>query len=424
MDLTASFLQYWNNLDTTIFPNAIRVAIELGPLILTVILYQVAWHVWVRYVRLKQFLGLKYTVLELHLPKETVKSPLAMEVFLNSLHNTSDGSLYAQYWKGETRPWYSLELASIEGQVKFFMWTEDRRKKNLIASLYGQFPGLEIREIEDYTKSTHFDPATMKIHALEFSFSNKDPYPIKTYVDYGLDKDPKEEFKVDPMVPLLEWLGSIGPNQQVWLQIPIRAHKADQRKPGHIFAKTDLWKDEAKALVHELLSREPDTKISGWNKETKTSNFVTVSKGEQDVVAAIERAISKQSFDCGIRMVYIATKDTFDGPNGIGGMVGSWKHFSTEHLNGIRPNGDKWMGQFEYPWQDYNNIRRNRLSKKVLSAYKRRSYFYPPYQAKKPLVMTVEELATIYHFPGSVSSTPTLERVSSKKTSAPANLPI
>jgi len=425
MDLTASFLAYWNNLLTDLLPNALRIAVEIGPLVLAFILYQLAWRVWLRYVRLKQFLGLQYTVLELKLPKETMKSPLAMEVFLNSLHNTADGSLYVQYWKGETRPWFSLEIASVEGQVKFYIWGEDRRKKNLITALYGQFPGIEVQEVEDYAKSVHFDPATMKMHCLEFKFTKPDPYPIKTYVDYGLDRDPKEEFKIDPLTPLLEWMGSIGPNQQVWIQIPIRAHKDDQRKPGHIFIRTDLWKDEANKLVNEILKRDPKTKVAGEeDEETGLSKKPMITKGEEEVVAALERAISKQSFDCGIRCAYISPKESFDTPNGLGGIISSFKHFSTEHLNGFKPNGDKWTAQFDYPWQDYRNIRRNRQCEKFLKAYKRRSYFYPPYQAKKPLVMSVEELATIYHFPGSVAGTPGLERVPSKRTAAPANLPI
>jgi hypothetical protein len=149
-----------------------------------------------------------------------------------------------------------------------------------------------------------------------------------------------------------------------------------------------------------------------------------ITKGEEEIVSALERAISKQSFDCGIRAAYISPKNEFDTPNGIGGIMSSFKHFSTEHLNGFKPNGDKWLAQFDYPWQDYNNIRRNIQSKKFIAAYKRRSYFYPPNQAKQPLVMTTEELATIYHFPGSVAATPSLERVPSKRTAAPANLPV
>jgi hypothetical protein len=64
-----------------------------------------------------------------------------------------------------------------------------------------------------------------------------------------------------------------------------------------------------------------------------------------------------------------------------------------------------------------------------LTEYKLRRYFYSPWKGKKfhgskPFVLNAEELATIYHFPGSVSSTPTLEKIPSLKSKAPANLPI
>ncbi len=38
--------------------------------------------------------------------------------------------------------------------------------------------------------------------------------------------------------------------------------------------------------------------------------------------------------------------------------------------------------------------------------------------------MTVEELATIFHFPGKVATTPTLGRIPSKRAEPPSNLPI
>ena len=139
------------------------------------------------------------------------------------------------------------------------------------------------------------------------------------------------------------------------------------------------------------------------------------------VVTAIDRSISKHPFDVGIRAIYIAKKDFFDGAN-IGGILGSMKQFSSEHLNGIKPAGP-WMRTLKYPWQDYKDFRRNRKSREVLALYKRRAYFYPPYVGKK-MVMNTEELATIFHFPGPVAGTPALERVPSKKSQAPANLPI
>ena len=425
MDIETAFFSLFPELKVSILPEVLHYAITLAPFVMVIVLAEIFWHVWIRYIQAKQFLGLKYTTLELKLPKDTFKSPLAMEVFLNSLHNVSGENWFSMYWKGETRPWYSLELISIEGQVKFFLWTEDRRKTGIIAALYGQFPEIEVTEREDYTRGMHFDPKTMKLWVGEFVFTKDNHYPIKTYVDYGLDKDPKEEFKVDPLVPQIEFLGTVPPNQQIWIQYIIRGHKKDQRKPGHLFKKADLWTEGAQKEIDKLLKRDPKSKVAGdINPDTGYAKLPSFTDGERDIVKALERSISKMSFDVGIRALYIAPKSTFDTPFGVGGVIASFNHYKHEHLNGFKPNGDIWHPQLTFPWQDYRDARRNKYSREGLEAYKRRSFFYPPYNDGKILVLNTEELATIYHFPGSVAATPTLDRVPSKKSDAPANLPV
>ncbi|MEK9177806.1 MAG: hypothetical protein AAB777_01655 [Patescibacteria group bacterium] len=403
--------------------NVINILVTIAPIFLAIILFVIFWDLWVRYVRSKQVFSTKYVVLELKLPKDTFKSPQAMEVFLQSLHNTADGSEYAQYWKGETRPWYSLEIVSIEGTVKFFIWAEEQRKAGIMSALYSQFPEIEIREIEDYTKSIHADPKVTRIWGAEFMFTKDNAYPIKTYIDYGLDKDPKEEFKVDPMLPLLEFLGSVPVNQQVWIQILIMAHKK-QRKSKDWFRKTDPWEDEAKEIVNKILIRDKVTKVAGEKIEgTNFTRMPSISKGEEEIASAVERSQMKHPFDVGIRALYIAPKDEFSTPFGVGGIISSFKHFSSNQLNGFKGNTKKWHPRLDNPWQDFHNMRRNRYGRLVLDAYKRRSYFFPPFKGV-PMVMNTEELATIYHFPGSVSATPNLTRVPSKKAEAPANLPV
>ena len=403
----------------------IQILITVSPVILSIILLMLFAPLWLNFIRSEFIYSLKYTLLQIKLPKELMKSPLAMEVFLSSLHNVSEGGFYTRYWKGEMRPFYTLEIVSIEGSVKFFIRTEDRRKNNVIAALYSQFPGIEINEAPDYTLGVQFDPKENKLWGAEFIFTKPDPYPIKTYIDYGLDKDPKEEFKVDPMVPMIEFLGSVGFNQQIWIQYMIRGHKGDQRKPGHIFKLSDSWKDEAKELVDKLMSRDAKTKVAG--KKDKESGRVTpptLSEGEKDVIGALDRSITKLPFDVGIRTIYIGKKDFFDKPNGIGGIISSFKQFSSENLNGFKPNGDKWSAKFKNtPWEDYKSMRANKASRLVLEAYKRRCFFVDPFKGD-PMVMNTEELATVYHFPGQVAATPNLDRIPSKKGQAPSNLPI
>ncbi len=412
-----------------ILPQVLQYTIYLSPVLLAILLGHIFWPLWLRYIRAKFSYSLKFTLLELKLPKDVFKSPLAMEVVLQAIHNTANGSTYAQYWKGEYRPFYSLEIVSIEGQVKFFIWTEDRRKVGIMSALYSQYPGIEITEAPDYAQSVHFDPKTMKVWAADYKFTKDakkgEHYPLKTYVDYGLDKDPKEEYKVDPLVPVIEFLGSVGPNQQVWVQFIIQAHIKNDRKPGHLFKQTDLWRDESEALVHKLLMRDPKTKVAGMKDEaTGFTKLPTISKGETDIVTAIERRMAKQVFDVGLRVIYAGQKDVFSAPFGVGGMIAAFKHFSTEHMNGIKQDGDTWIAQFVgVPWEDYADMRRNYYSGAVFKAYRRRSYFYPPFEGT-PMVMNTEELATLFHLPGAVAGTPTLARVPSKKGEAPSNLPI
>ncbi len=420
---------YWSYLQgefgATLLPIVWNFIILLSIPTLTLILWVIFWPLWLTYVRSKNFFGIKYVILEVRLPREMMKSPKAMELFLHSIHNTADGNWIAQYIKGETRPWYSLELVSIEGRVKFMIWSEDQRKIGLMSALYAQFPGIEIHEVEDYTKGVQYDKETMKLWEAEFKFTQDDPYPIKTYIDYGLDKDPKEEFKVDPLVPVLEFLGSVGPNQQVWIQFIVRAHKKEIRKPGTLFVKVDEWKEKAEELKNKIMMRDAKSKISGTkDKESGRTTPPTLSEGEKDIVAALDRSITKLPFDVGIRALYFGKKESYVAPFGIGGIIGGMKNFNTEHLNGFKPNSDMWMGPLDLPWSDFRSIRKHRAARNALLAYKMRSFFYTPFTDGKQLVLNTEELATIYHFPGANAMTPTLDRIPSKKAGAPANLPI
>jgi hypothetical protein len=313
-------------------------------------------------------------------------------------------------WYGKTRDWFSLELVSTEGKVHFYIWTRPKYKNVIEAQIYSQYPDVEVYEVEDYTKPFAYVPGQNEVWGCDFILTQPDPYPIKTYIDYGLDKDPKEEFKIDPITPVLEFLGSIGQGQNIWIQIMIRAHK--KRRVRDVFGeKEDSWKDSAKEEIKKIIEK------------TKT-DMRSPTKGESDIVNSLERSVTKIPFDCGIRAVYLAEKSKFNGAN-IGGITGAWKQFGSLNLNGFRPAG--WMTIFDYPWQEWGG-KKERLKAIVLEEYKMRRYFYSPHKGKKfytnPFVLNVEELATIFHFPGSVLRTPTFDRVPSKKSEAPSNLPI
>ena len=392
-------------------------AIATAPLWIPVILCVLFFEIWL-HLKQREWLSAQGGVLlEIKLPREQMKSPVAMELFLNHLNQSGVGTLLDVYLKGRVRTWFSLELVSIGGAVKFFIWMHKSFRTRVEAQLYAQFPNIEIHEVEDYAMKIDHDPNKYKFgKMLQFALTKADAYPIKTYIDYGLDKDPKEEFKNDPIVSVIEYLGSLKPGEQAWVQILVRSHVKEGLKLGRIIAKPD-WKKGVEGEVRKVL-KEARFKTD----EEKLPSGQHLSEGQKDVVRAIERTASKVAFDTMIRGFYISEIDKFNGAN-IGGLIGTLTQYNSSALNGFKPG---FSADYDYPWQDPFGKKRLRNERKLLEAYKRRSFFAPPFKnfKGKPFILTTEELATIFHFPGEVAATPSLTRIPSKKAEAPSNLPI
>jgi hypothetical protein len=397
-----------------IFGFSYVLAIFIAPVILGAIFVQ-SFVQWKRtaFVQEKVASGV---VLEITPPKQYLKSPLAMELFLTSLFQTSgEGTWIDRYIKGKTRPWFSLEVASLGGNIKFYVWTWDYWKPIVSSYLYAQYPDTIITEVPDYTKSHHFDPeGPMDLFGIQFLLSKPDIYPIKSYVDYKLNEDPKEEFKVDPTTPFFEFLSTLNKDEQIWLQILVRAHRKERPKAGKWFEKVD-WQEAAKEEIKKLKSA--DVQEAG---EIKISG-ASLSKSEKDVIEAISKNVSKLAFDTIIRGIYMAPKDTFNKINNSG-LSGSLKQYNTSNLNSFKTDGHHTT-DFDYPWQDFRNYRLNKRKAHILHAYQTRHGFVGPHKSHY-FTMNTESLATIYHFPTETARTPTISRSDAKRAEPPSNLPI
>lgn len=347
------------------------------------------------------------------MPKEINKSPKAMEVILSQMYQPTEGHLIERYILGRVRSWFSLEIASFGGEVHFFIRAEVKYRGLIESAIYSQYPGVEVIEAEDYTYNVSYGlpDSDWSYFGLEYKLKKADAYPIKTYVDYGLDKDPKEEFKIDPLTPVLEFLGSLGPGEQVWYQIPIMAARKKYRAPGAWFA-SESWQDQARRLVNTLMKRDKAKDIADFVK-------LSLSPGERDVVEAIERGIGKYGFEAGLRGFYMAKGDAFVGSN-IGRLLNSFGQFGSENLNGFKYAR---LTTFDYPWQDFGGRRLAYRKKLMFDNYRKRAYFYPP-STSEAFILNTEEIATMFHFPGLVAGTPTLGRIPSKRGEPPPNLPI
>ncbi len=395
-----------------------------APVWLPILLGYIFWRVWTTYTFYWAEHRQGHILLEIRLPRDISKTPIAMEIILAGLHITSGESTFIErYWLGKRRPWFSLELVSLGGQVHFFIWTRAFFKNIVESAIYAQYPEVEIYEVPDYASELRYDKETTAAWGIEYKFTRPDPYPIKTYIDYGMERPgEKEEFKSDPLTALLEYLGSCQPSGQIWIQFLIQSHKKDKPQRDTLFGKT-TWKEEAEALADKILRRDPKTKVPTTRMSVGEFGFLAspiLTDAEKHAAEAILRSIDKLAFNVGIRGIYIDKPGTFK-PVYVVGLIGCLKQFNSVELNGFAP-AVRWSYSFGYPWQ-FERLRTPRMMRKLLKYYRERAYFHPPYR-QQPLVMTTEELATLYHLPGGVATTPTLGRVMARKAEPPTNLPI
>ncbi len=411
--------EFFSLFETQVFFKALHFIWSLWPVWIPLLLVRGVFHTWMEYRQREWIKAQGGVLLEIHLPNEILKSPVSMEVFLQALHQAGVGTVTDVFFKGRVRQWFSLELVSDGGKVHFYIWMHAGAKKSVETQLYALFPNLEVKEVMDYALPIHHDLTKYKFGRLGNIILTKEvhAYPIKTYVDYGLDRDPKEEYKHDPMAPMIEYLGSLKPGEHAWIQILLRAHTKENYKYGRLIPRPD-WKEAAEKEIKAILAKG---KFKG--PEAKDGDPKFLSEDQKEAIKAIERSLSKSAFDTMIRAFYFAETEKFN-PVNIGGILGAFKSFSSPTLNGFKPGTG---AGFDYPWQDFMETRKKANEQAFLEAYKRRSFFAPPFEnlGDNPFILTTEEVATIYHFPSSIAvATPTLTRIPSKKAEAPANLPI
>ncbi len=402
---------------------ALSMALFLAPLWLPLLLVAGAWSILLTLRRSEFIASQKYMLLEIIPPRSLMKTPLAMETVLAGMHHSpGEGTWYNRLILGKVRPWWSLEIASLEGHVHFFIWTRTGFRRIIESQLYSQYPGVQVIEAPDYTKMITAKPEEWTIWGCDFVHTKEDPVPIKTYVEYGLDKVQKEPEQVDPLANLIEYMGSMRKGEFLWLQLIMRVHKGEKYHKRTAKGDVYTWKDLAQELITKIRTETRDKYIDPMSGK-EVPGFPNPTKGQSEKIAAIERNISKQAFDVGARGVYIAAPDKFD-PITISGLTGIFKQFSSEFWNGFKPSG--WMTQFDdYPWEVGINKYKNLIRSELVQAYRRRQYFYEPFDSTDhAMVMSTEEIATIFHVPSLAVETPGLGRIQSATTEAPSNLPV
>lgn len=401
--------------------------ITLAPIWFPIVAFEIFFLRWMDFVRKRFYLKSDRVQYRIKLPQEVTKSPEAMDFVLHQIWSVANSDNYWEtYIEGKYPLPIGLEIVSIGGEVRFYINTHRKKGlETLVPAMYSQYPGVElIEEPVDYAAEIGADYDKWDVWSTHFN--KKEPAdqwgPIKTYVDFGLDKMPKEEEKTDPITPLLELLGSAKPHERIFVQYIISGYKRASFYNGNYmwpWAKEGPnWTKMAQARVDEIMRRDPETKGTLASAEDD-EGLVRMTPGERSDVEAIERNMNKYGYNVSCKYLYITEKGKFNA-NMINALN---RAVNQTDMVGRSSIGVRWRTDFDYMWfSDPFGERLDAFRRIEYKMYQLRKYI-PHSQSDGSKVYTTEELATLFHLPGKVALTPTLDRIPSTRSEAPTNLP-
>ncbi len=380
------------------------------------------------YNRHKYISGLKWVLLEVRFPPDAHRSLKAMEQVFASFHTIPPIPVRRKdaLLKGKVPDWLTLEIVSISGDIKFFVRTLESYRNYIEAQLYGQFPEVEIEQAEDYLTNlpAHLPTEGYDLTGAELGLIKEDAYPIRTYYEFEEQGSGLGDVKrIDPLASLAEFFSTLSSGEYAAIQYNISATGGDWVKKGQAVIDKLMGKapkpeatfaDQLFNGISFLLGIIPGLGGGEEKKEEKKEEgkkFADLSPGTQNIIKAIEVSFAKLAFNTGIRFIYIAPKEQFNLGR-FTGMMGPFKQFASAALNGFKPVFSTFAAGIFKKRKEFNN--------KILlfDRFKNRSF------PENPFVLTIEELATVFHFPDVGVKTRALPRIEAKKGEPPANLPV
>ena len=411
---------------------------------------------WLMRVNHRFMHGITWTTLELKFPKENTKSPKAMEQVFASLHgNYSFGLNFRKKWLvGELENWFSIEIVGRSTGIKFYVRTFSQYKNMVESAFFAQYPEIEIKEVPDYMDEFPHDLPNKEydIFATDYYMKNSDIFPIKTYEFF---ESPAEEKELDPMATITEAVSNLKEGETILLQLLFRAtgdphypHRqneiqsfiskmtgrpAEHASGSGFFNAIFVWTTNFLQAVNPLETKE--LKWSESHEEKSMFSYRILSPGENVIMKAVENKASKSLFEGILRFIYIDNRNDFTQQN-VAAIFGAVTQFSDRSTNSLGPVGGTFTisDKINFFKVSKKHIlkkwRLERRKRKMFHAYRERHMPEHEYHHFGELpfetsVFSTEELATIFHPPGTpITVTQRLEPVTAKRVGPPLSLPI
>ena len=354
-----------------------------GPLAL--LFGYLAWRNW---RKLDTISAVEGNLLILEIPKTNDKKELAAEQMFASLHGILRDRMELRESRG-VQEHLSFEFASVNGQIRFYVWVPTHLRSFVEGQVYSQYPTVQISDAgEDYVAHERHHSV---IYTAEITPTDNEVLPIKTF----------QSFEVDPLAGITGTLAKLeATGEEIWVQILVKPiaddwHNTTERWISKVRNGTSSsqgfglsWLSQA----FEALWRPPEEGKGG------SVTIKELSDREKTRIAEAEKKATKLGYRVKIRIAYLG-ESTVHARQQMQAIVGTFKQFNSTNLNGFKVAGASFKHE-------------------DLAVYRQRSFGSGGY------ILNIEELASVYHLPHTNVETPNIVWASSKTAEPPAKLPV
>ncbi len=330
-----------------------------------------------------------YVLLALEIPRDNDKKELSAEQLFASLHGILRDKQELRM-SGGVQEHLSFEIASVGGQIRFYVRVPKHLQNFVEGQIYAQYPSVQIHEAtQDYATNTGSHPVTA---VDELVLTDNEYFPIKTF----------QTFDVDPLAGITAALTKLdSSDEEIWVQILVRpiADSWQQDSAKFIARYRDGFGTTTKNSMGlyllqalQALWQPPEGGTTTSGKEMSDRDKLRVSEAE--------KKSQKLGYKVRIRLAYLGS-DQNSARIQMNAVASAFKQFNSTSLNGF-----KLASKPSYNRDD-------------LAAYTKR--YFPD---DSGFILNIEELASVFHLPHMNVETPNVVWASSKTAEPPTNLPI
>ena len=345
---------------------------------------------WRNYRKIEDFTPVESVLLILEIPRTNDKQELAAEQLFASLHGILRDNKELRL-SGGHQEHISFEIASVNGQIRFYVWVPKTLQSFVEGQIYSQYPTVQIHQAdEDYTEHERDHEVA---YSTELTLTTDEFLPIRTF----------QNFEVDPLAGITGTLAKLETTgEELWIQVLVRPIPDDWQnaadryinsiRNGRMFSLPGFG-GSMQWLIGVLgaLWQPPE---QGANQSTA----VELSDRDKTRISEAEKKATKLGYEVKIRLVYMGESQT-NAKLRMQALVGTFKQFNSTNLNGF-------------------HAVKGAFGKEFIDKYRKRSFIGDGF------ILNIEELASVFHLPHTNVETPNIVWASSKTAEPPSKLPV